>query len=167
MAAAMKFAYLMGKAPADFASMASKMYPVVVSTPLVRPFGLAANQFILLLAVFEMIAAIAFFFNNRVGAVMVAVVMAGAEYIGFTQAANPAMPTNPMCENKAACVGSHVFHAVLVWMAVMSYMSAKPLCSAWGVACKGMFAAAKRGSASAAQTPSRPKRAAAMKKKDN
>jgi hypothetical protein len=166
MAALMKFAFLMGKAPADFASMASKLYPIVVSTGLVRPFGLTANQFIFLLAVFEMIAAVAFFFNNRVGAIMVVVVMLGAEYIGFTQAGNSAMPANPMCDNKAACMGSHIFHGVLVWMAVMSYMSAKPICSAWGMACKGwgMF---KKGSSAAPQTPSRPKRAAAMKKKDN
>jgi hypothetical protein len=164
----MKFAYLMGKAPADFASMASKMYPVVVSTDLLKPFGLNANQFIMLLGVFEMVAAIAFFFNNRVGAIMVLAVMLGAEYIGLTQGSNPAMPPNPMCENQAACVGSHVFHAVLAWMAFMSYMSEKPICSAWSMVCKKWCAApSKKGSASAAQTPSRPKRAAAMKKKDN
>ena len=164
----MKFAYLMGRAPADFASMASKMYPIVVSTDLVKPFGLAANQFVMLLAAFEMLAAIAFFFNNRIGAIMVVIVMLGAEYIGFTQGSNTAMPANPMCDGKAVCTGSHVFHAVLVWMAAVSYMSAKPICSAWGMACKGWCGpASKKGSVSAAQTPSRPKRAAAMKKKDN
>ena len=99
---------------------------------------------------------------------MVAMVMVGAEYIGFTQASNPAMPSSPACDNQAACAGSHIFHAVLIGMAVISYMSAKPLCSAWGMACKGMFGgASKKASASAVQTPSRPKRAAAMKKKDN
>ncbi len=163
----MKFAYLMGKAPADFASMASKMYPVVVSTGLLKPFGLTANNFILLLAIFEFVAAAAFFFNQRVGAIMVVIVMLGAEYIGFTQASNPAMPSSPACDNKASCLGSHVFHGVLVWMALMSYTSAKPLCSAWGMACKGWMGSAKKGTTSAAQTPSRPKRAAAMKKKDN
>lgn len=164
----MKFAYLMGKAPADFAAMASKLYPIVVSTGLVAPFGLSANQFILLLAVFEVAAALAFFFNNKVGAIMVGAVMLGAEYIGLTQGSNPAMPSSPMCDNQAACLQSRIFHGVIVFMAMMSYMSAKPLCSAWGMACKGWMGSSKKSSSAAApQTPSRPRRAAAMKKKDN
>ena len=160
----MKFAFLMGKAPASFAAMASKVYPIVVSTPLVRPFGLSAQNFILLLAVFEMVAAIGFFFNNKYPALMVAAVMMGAEYIGFTQGSNPAMPANPMCGDKAVCIGSHVFHAALVVMAYLAWTAGRPLCAAWVKACPGWC---KKSSSSGAEsrTPSRPRRAAAMKNK--
>ena len=161
----MKFAYLMGKAPADFAGMASKLYPIVVKAPIVGMFGLTANQFILILAVLEMVACLGFFFNHRVASVLVLAVMAGAEFIAFTQRANSAMPANPMCGDKASCVGSHVFHAVLALFAVLAHQAAKPLCSqcciAWNICCKG------RGcTAAEVTTPSRPRRAAAMKKKD-
>ena len=168
MASAIKFAFLMGKAPADFAAMASKMYPVVVATPLVRPFGLTSSQFILILAAFEMAAAVGFFFNNRVPAMMVVAVMAGAEYIGFTQVSNPAMPPNPVCGDKASCMGSHIFHLVIVIMAVISYMASDPLCKAWSN-CSCWSVSGKTASKAAAtpevRTPSRPRRAAAMKNK--
>jgi hypothetical protein len=167
MAAVMKFAFLMGKAPADFAAMASKMYPVVVSTPLIRPFGLTAHQFVFALAAFEMVAALAFFYNHKIASMMVVAVMAGAEYMAFTQGSNPAMPPSPVCVGEAACRASHIFHAVLVLLAVMSYMCEKPVCSAWSSVCsKWGWCSSKKG-AEAAQTPSRPRRAAAMKKKDN
>lgn len=164
----MKFAFLMGKAPADFAAMASKMYPVVVSTPLVRPLGLTANQFITALAVFEMVAALGFFFSHKAASIMVVAVMAGAEYIACTQGSNPAMPPSPACVGEAACAGSRIFHGILVVMAIMSYMSDKPVCAAWSGVCKkwGCGASSKKAGETA-QTPSRPRRAASMKKKDN
>jgi hypothetical protein len=170
MAAAMKFAFLMGKAPADFASMASKLYPIVVNAPLIRPFGLTATQFIFLLATFEMVAAIGFFFNNRIPALMVVAVMAGAEYIGFSQAENKHMPASPVCGTEATCMGSHMFHLALVIMAGMSYMATAPICRAWSkCACGSWFGmkSSKGSTTPEVRTPSRPRRAAAMKNKKN
>jgi len=172
MAGMMKLAYVAGKAPADFASMASKMYPIVVKSCIIKPFGLTANQFIILLAVFELIASIAMYYRPRVGALMVVAVMAGAEWIGFTEANNTAMPSNPMCVNKAACLQSHLFHAILVLMAFVVYRDNTPLCSSvsktWKAVMDSKASNSRRGSAAASETttPSRPKRAAAMKKKD-
>lgn len=166
MAAAVKFAYLTGKAPADFAAMASKLYPIVVSTPLVRPFGLMAHQFIFLLAAFEMLAAIGLFYHHKIAAIMIASVMLGAEYIFISQAANPAMPPSPFCAGQSNCVVQHVFHAVLIFMALLTYMSAKPLCSAWMQAFKGSRSESRATrTAEEVQTPTRPRRAAAMKAK--
>ena len=92
----MKFAFLMGKAPVDFAQMASKMYPIVVRAPVIGLLGLTANQFIAILAVVEMLASLGFFFNHRIASLLVIVVMAGAEFIAFTQGGNPMMPANPV-----------------------------------------------------------------------
>ena len=165
MAAGMKFAFLMGKAPADFASMASQLYPIVVNDRLIRPFGLTATQFIFLLAVFEMVAAVGFFFNNRIPAMMVVAVMVGAEYIGFSQASNKHMPPSPVCGTESACLGSHLFHVVLIIMAVMSFMAAGPICKAW-TKCAWCTKKSTKGSTTPEiRTPSRPRRAAAMKNK--
>jgi len=165
MAAGIKFAFLMGKAPADFAAMASKLYPIVVSTPLVHPFGLTANQFIFLLAAFEMLAAVGLFFHHKISAIMITAVMLGAEYVFFTQAGNPAMPPSPACGDKTNCVGQYVLHAVIIGMAIMTYASSKSICSAWMQASKGWFSARRARTADEVQTPTRPRRAAAMKAK--
>jgi hypothetical protein len=172
MAGIMKIAFIAGKAPADFASMSSKLYPVVVTTPIIKPFGLTSNQFIILLAVFELIASLALFYRPKIGAIMTAVVMAGAEYVACTEATNPAMPPNPMCAGKAACLQSHLFHAIIVLMAVVTYRHNIPLCSsvakAWQSVTNRKASSSRRGSSSNPETttPSRPRRAAAMKKKD-
>lgn len=171
MASFMKFSYLMGKAPADFSGMASKLYPIVVSTAPIRAFGLTANQFIFLLAAFEMAIGIGFFFNNKTPAIMTGVVMAGAEYIAYVHAANPSMPASPVCTNKSvACMESHVFHLVLIIMAGMSYFGKGAICHAWSKSgcsswCQWCGKSSKSSAASEARTPSRPRRAAAMKNK--
>ena len=165
----MKLAFVAGKAPAEFASMASKLYPIVVKTPLLKPFGLTANQFVTLLGVFEIVAAIALFYRPRVAAMMTVAVMAGAEYVAFCEGANSSMPPSPMCGNKAACLQSHIFHAILVLMSVVAYRYNTPLCSAWVKAWQAVRPSSKRRAGSStpeATTPSRPRRAAAMKKKD-
>lgn len=165
-AGAMKLAYVAGKAPADFAQMASKLYPVVVKTPLVKMFGLSANQFILILGIFEVLAALACFSCHKTAAIMVIAVMAGAEYIGFTEAANPAMPASPMCGGTAAtCVQLRVFHAVIVLMAIIAYTSSAPLCAACSKLCSS-WCGSKNDATAENATPARPRRAAAMKKKD-
>lgn len=163
----MKLAYVAGKAPADFAHMASKLYPIVVKTDLVKHFGLTANQFILLLGVFEIMTSLCFFACQRYAAVMAVAVMAGAEYVFYVERANPAMPLNPMCGGAAAsCMQSRIFHGVIVLMAIIAYTSAAPLCSAcvkvWGMCSKKSSADVAAENA----TPARPRRAAAMKKKD-
>lgn len=162
----MKLAYVAGKAPADFSHMASKLYPIVVKTSLVKVFGLSPNQFILLLGVFEILAALSFFSCHKSAAVMVMAVMAGAEYVSFVERGNPALPLHPMCGGTASsCIQLHAFHLVIVAMSVVAYTAGTPLCSAcckvWG----GMCGKSADSSAEKA-TPSRPRRGGATKKKD-
>jgi hypothetical protein len=168
MSGLMKLAFVAGKAPADFASMASSLYPIVVKTPLLKPFGLTANQFVTLLGVFEVVAAIALFYRPRTAAMMTAAVMVGAEYVAFTEGANSSMPASPMCGNKAVCMQSHIFHAILALMSWVVYRYNTPLCSAWVKAWQAVKPSSKRRGSSTPEstTPSRPRRAAAMKKKE-
>ena len=170
MSGLMKLAFVAGKAPAEFASMASKLYPIVVKTALMKPFGFTANQFIMLLGVFELIAAVALFYRPQVAAMMTTAVMLGAEYVAFSEGENSSMPASPMCGNKAVCMQSHIFHAILVLMSVVVYKYNTPLCSAWVKAWQAVRpSSSKRRAGSStpeATTPSRPRRAAAMKKKD-
>lgn len=171
MSGLMKLAFVAGKAPADFASMAAKLYPIVVKTPLLKPFGLTANQFVTLLGVFEVVAAIAFFYRPRPAAWMTAAVMVGAEYVAYMEGGNSYMPASPMCGNKSAvCMQSHIFHALLVLMSVVTYRYNTPLCSgcvkAWNAVRPSSKSRRAGSSTPEATTPSRPRRAAAMKKKD-
>lgn len=159
MASMMKFAFLMGKAPADFTQMAAKLYPIVVKAPVVGLLGLTANQFIVILAVVEMFACLGFFFNHRIASVLVLVVMGGAEFIAVTQGGNPMMPMNPICGNKAVCMASHVFHLMLSAVALFVINAPKHLCAQ-------VCSALGCSKGAEAPTPSRPRRAAAMKKKD-
>ena len=166
LAAVVKFAFLTGRAPASYASMASKLFPIVASTPLIRPFGLTAHQFVFLLAAFEMLAAVGLFYHHKIAAGMIVAVMLGAEYVFFSQAGNPAMPSSPVCGDRAVCIGQHVFHAVMIGLAVLTYISAKPMVSAWMQASKGWLSHRRAPrNAEEIQTPTRPRRAAAMKAK--
>ncbi len=163
----MKLAFVAGKAPADFAHMASKLYPIVVKTPLVRVFGLSANQFVLLLGVFEILAALACFACQKSAGIMVVAVMIGAEYVSWVERANPAMPLHPMCGGvSSTCNQVRIFHAVIVLMAIFAYTAGAPVCSS---CCKVFGLCNKKATAEVAPESaavSRPRRAAAMKKKD-
>ena len=137
-AGVMKILYVRNLAPASQITFFDAFVPAYLQTPLFQMVGISGSLFMTLLGLFEMIAAIAFFYRPKPAALAVMAIMLGGEYTLYMVNQQKRPPTHMMCQaGQPTCLSVNIFHAIILALAGLVYAFGAPLCKQCVIAMKG------------------------------
>ena len=123
-----KFLAANSMAPAQFQGFWDSFVPAYLQTPVLSWTGLSANLLTYLIATFELTLVLVMFYRPKLAAIMVGLVMVGAEVILYQVNQLKRAPSHFLCNNSATCAPVMGLHAFILAVAYFVYMNGAPLC---------------------------------------